>query len=39
MSTFIEYHYLEYTGSQFENSDSDRNLGQQLVGAGMRFHF
>ena len=39
MSTFIEYKYLEYTGSQFENTTSDRNLGQQLIGAGMRFHF
>ena len=39
MSTFIEYKYLEYTGSQFDNSNSDRNLGQQLIGAGMRFHF
>jgi opacity protein-like surface antigen len=39
MSTFIEYHYLEYTGSQFDNSNSNRNVGQQLVGAGLRFHF
>ena len=39
MSTFIEYHYLEYTGSQFDNSNSNRNIGQQLVGAGLRFHF
>ena len=38
MSTFIEYKYLEYTGLT-ENSNSDRNLGQQLIGAGMRFDF
>jgi opacity protein-like surface antigen len=38
MSTFIEYHYLDYTSSQID-TNQNRNLGQQLVGAGMRFHF
>jgi opacity protein-like surface antigen len=38
MSTFIEYHYLDYTSSQTQTNES-RNLGQQLVGAGLRFHF
>ena len=38
MSTFIEYHFLDYTSSQID-TNQDRNLGQQLVGAGMRFHF
>jgi len=38
MSSFIEYHYLDYTSSQIDTSQS-RNLGQQLVGAGLRFHF
>ncbi len=37
-STFIEYHYLDYTSTQIETNKS-RNLGQQLVGAGLRFHF
>jgi opacity protein-like surface antigen len=37
-STFIEYHYLNYTSSQINTSQS-RNLGQHLVGAGLRFHF
>jgi len=37
-STFFEYHYLDYTSTQFETSES-RDLGQHLVGAGMRFHF
>ena len=37
-STFIEYHYLNYTSTQIETNDS-RDLGQHLVGAGVRFHF
>ncbi|HEX3227678.1 MAG TPA: hypothetical protein VHQ95_01865, partial [Pyrinomonadaceae bacterium] len=37
-STFIEYHYLNYTSSQI-NTDQSRDLGQHLVGAGLRFHF
>ncbi len=37
-STFLEYHYLNYTSSQINTSQS-RDLGQHLVGAGLRFHF
>jgi opacity protein-like surface antigen len=37
-STFIEYRYLNYTSTQI-NTDEDRNLGQHLVGAGVRVHF
>ena len=37
-STFLEYHYLDYTSSQIDTGDS-RDLGQHLIGAGMRFHF
>jgi len=37
-STFIEYHYLDYTSTQFETNES-RDLGQHLIGAGLRFHF
>ncbi len=37
-STFIEYHYLDYTSTQFETRE-DRDLGQHLLGAGLRFHF
>ncbi len=37
-STFIEYHFLEYTSTQL-NTNQTRDLGQQLVGAGLRFHF
>jgi opacity protein-like surface antigen len=37
-STFVEYHYLNYTSSQI-NTEQSRNLGQHLVGAGVRFHF
>ena len=37
-STFIEYHYLNYTSSQINTSQS-RDLGQHLVGAGVRVHF
>src|SRR6266853_1629005 len=37
-STFIEYHYLDYTSTQINTNDS-RDMGQHLVGAGLRFHF
>ena len=37
-STFIEYHYLDYTSTQIETNKS-RDLGQHLVGAGVRCHF
>jgi opacity protein-like surface antigen len=37
-SAFIEYHYLDYTSSQIETRQS-RDLGQHLVGAGVRFFF
>src|SRR5438477_4301079 len=38
LSTFIEYKFLEYTSTQIDTNQS-RVLGQQLVGAGLRFHF
>ena len=39
-SIFIEYKYLEYTASQADfGNANDRSLGQQLLGAGFRFHF
>jgi len=38
MSAFIEYHYLNYTSTQIETNQS-RDLGQHLVGAGVRFFF
>ena len=37
-STFIEYHYLDYTSTQI-NTNESRDLGQHLLGAGVRFHF
>src|SRR5881398_686022 len=37
-STFIEYHYLDYTSTQINTNDS-RDMGQHLVGAGVRVHF
>ena len=37
-STFIEYKFLDYTSTQI-NTNETRDLGQQLVGAGLRFHF
>ena len=37
-STFIEYHYLNYTSTQIDTNQG-RDLGQQLIGAGLRFHF
>ena len=38
ISAFIEYHYLDYTSTQINTSQS-RDLGQHLVGAGVRFFF
>lgn len=38
LSTFIEYHYLNYTSSQIDTGD-DRVLRQHLLGAGLRIHF
>lgn len=39
-SMFIEYKFLEYTASQVDfGNANDRTLGQQLLGAGFRFHF
>src|SRR6266480_5831031 len=37
-STFIEYHYLDYTSTQIDTNQG-RDLGQQLLGAGVRVHF
>ncbi len=37
-STFIEYKFLNYTSTQI-NTNESRNLGQQLLGAGVRVHF
>src|SRR6266511_3066197 len=37
-STFIEYHYLNYTSTQI-NTNESRDLGQHLIGAGLRVHF
>jgi opacity protein-like surface antigen len=37
-ATFIEYHYLDYTSTQLDTRES-RDLGQHLIGAGLRFHF
>jgi len=37
-STFIEYRYLDYTSTQINTNDS-RDMGQHLVGAGVRVHF
>ena len=37
-SAFIEYHYLNYTSTQI-NTRQSRDLGQHLVGAGVRFFF
>jgi len=37
-SAFIEYHYLDYTSTQIDTNQS-RDLGQHLVGAGVRFFF
>ena len=37
-SAFVEYHYLDYTSTQIDTNQS-RDLGQHLVGAGVRFFF
>jgi len=37
-STFIEYHFLNYTSTQIDTRE-DRDLRQHLVGAGVRVHF
>ena len=37
-SAFIEYHYLDYTSTQI-NTNQSRDLGQHLVGAGVRLLF
>ena len=37
-STFIEYKYLNYTSTQID-TNQDRDLGQHLLGAGVRFFF
>ena len=37
-STFIEYKFLNYTSTQI-NTNENRDLRQQLVGAGVRLHF
>jgi opacity protein-like surface antigen len=37
-SAFIEYHYLDFTSTQL-NTNQSRDLGQHLVGAGVRFFF
>src|SRR2546430_8042395 len=36
--TLPEYHFPDYTSTQIETNQS-RDLGQHLVGAGLRFHF
>ena len=37
-SAFIEYKYLNYTSTQID-TNQDRDLGQHLVGAGVRYFF
>jgi opacity protein-like surface antigen len=37
-STFIEYKFLQYTSTQIDTNE-DRELNQQLLGAGVRLHF
>ena len=37
-STFIEYKFLQYTSTQID-TDQNRQLNQQLLGAGVRLHF
>jgi opacity protein-like surface antigen len=37
-STFIEYKFLQYTSTQIDTNE-DRQLNQQLLGAGVRLHF
>jgi opacity protein-like surface antigen len=38
LSAFIEYKFLDYTSTQID-TNKDRALGQQLLGAGVRFFF
>ena len=38
MSAFIEYKFLNYTSTQID-TNQDRDLRQQLLGAGVRFFF
>jgi opacity protein-like surface antigen len=37
-SAFIEYHYLDYTSTQIDTRQN-RDLGQHLIGAGVRYFF
>jgi opacity protein-like surface antigen len=37
-STFLEYKFLQYTSTQIDTNE-DRELNQQLLGAGVRLHF
>src|SRR2546423_3782224 len=37
-STFIEYHFLNYTSTQIDTRE-DRDLRHHLLGAGVRVHF
>ena len=37
-SAFIEYKYLNYTSTQID-TNQDRDLGQHLIGAGVRYFF
>jgi opacity protein-like surface antigen len=37
-STFLEYKFLQYTSTQID-TNQDRELNQQLLGAGVRLHF
>lgn len=37
-SSFVEYRYITYTNTQINAGDDD-DLGQHLLGAGLRFHF
>ena len=38
-SIFIEYKFLEYTNYNEEFFDNSTEFNQQLIGAGLRFHF
>jgi opacity protein-like surface antigen len=38
ISAFIEYKFLDYTSTQIDTRQ-DRDLRQQLLGAGVRFFF
>jgi opacity protein-like surface antigen len=37
VSTFVEYHYLDYVA--LDVGDGNHQFGQHLVGGGLRFHF